>query len=587
MHSSSAGYPSVPRTSWLLLALLLAASLGAALTLSPSQPARATHLCAFAGSPAGPYDFTVYEARDYRKVYSEVMTLAGLNQLRLGDPFFDLPPLERGPRNNRTTGAAYIPPTLLKAIGWIESGWAQADFSVAYGSVGRVLLSHACAYGVMQIVTGMENDGDPPTPAQLLTGTNYVYNIARGARILVDKWNGAPELRPVVGQSNPQLLEDWYYAVWSYYGFTFSEHPLNPRFADPGQGGLGWPRPAFSCGPTNDGYGHDRSKYPYQELVFGCAAHPPQPGGTPLWQGVKVNLPDLSDPVVAAALDPENFQCGVDWDNIPSPSPTSTASPTPTPTGTYCFDNMDIPTPSYPGQPPHSDPSVATASRDAIVGSPRLSVAGPTSVSITVTGGSVPQPTVLTISNGGTGILSWMALTSHPWLRVSPWQSVSLGSDLGPRTSTLTITVDRSALPPGEHSGTVEIIAPMANGSPVTINVNVTADASSPPAAASPTPTPDLPKTEDVPLVADRCNPVVNTFASPTDVFPTLMDAVIEPRSDDTLWKYFPAENVFRGARRDAPAIANDLTTIDFLEPVSICRSEAPGIFQRPLLVSP
>lgn len=87
---------------------------------------------------------------------------------------------------------------------------------------------------------------------------------------------------------------------------------------------------------------------------------------------------------------------------------------------------------------------------------------------------------------------------------------------------------------------------------------------------------------EEVPLVADRCNPVSNTYSSPTPVFPTLMEAITPPQSNDTIWKYYPAENVFRGARRDAPTIANDLERVEFLDAISICRREEPGVFRRP-----
>ena len=77
-------------------------------------------------------------------------------------------------------------------------------------------------------------------------------------------------------------MENWYFAVWGYNGFTGpganrSNHPLDPIYGS-------WPRTPYSCGPTGDGKGHNRANYPYQELVFGCAANPPVVDGKPLWQ---------------------------------------------------------------------------------------------------------------------------------------------------------------------------------------------------------------------------------------------------------------------------------------------------------------
>ena len=57
-----------------------------------------------------------------------------------------------------------IPPVLLKAIAWIESGWAQASYDppVQYGQVGPVLSSHDCGYGIMQVTSGMQNVSGVP-----------------------------------------------------------------------------------------------------------------------------------------------------------------------------------------------------------------------------------------------------------------------------------------------------------------------------------------------------------------------------------------------------------------------------------------
>lgn len=416
--------------------------------LPQAQPSQATHLCGDTGSSFGAFSLISYDPADYQRTYARTMELAAFNRLFSNDSYFGLPLLETGPRQNRTLVTPYIPPVLLKAIGWIESGWAQADYSVPYGEIGPALVSHDCGYGIMQVTTGMQNTIGLPTPQQLMIGSHYIYNIARGARILADKWNLAPELRPVVGQSNPQIIEDWYYAVWGYNGFAFVNHPLNPRYP-------AWPRKPFSCGPSDDGFGHDRSQYPYQELVFGCSSHPPLVSGQPLWRGVDINLPDLQDPAIATALDPKNFACGT--------------SPADEPNSSYCYNSMDIPTPLKPSGQPHSDPTQPEGDPMQLLGSPRLLVQGPADLPFTIVKGTTPPSYTITIGNAGTGLLSWTALGSHSWIKITPWQSVALGST----PSRMNVTVDTTKLLPGKHEGIIKIDAPYSNGGPRYIPISV------------------------------------------------------------------------------------------------------------------
>ncbi|KKL10794.1 hypothetical protein LCGC14_2552260 [marine sediment metagenome] len=129
---------------------------------SGARPASATHLCGNTGSSQGSFDLRAYEDGNWRTTYSRTLVLAGLDKLFADVPGFDLPQLETG---GRSAGSGqltnpYIPPTLLKAIAWIESSWAQADYSVPYGAVGPALISHDCGYGIMQVTTGCRT---PPT----------------------------------------------------------------------------------------------------------------------------------------------------------------------------------------------------------------------------------------------------------------------------------------------------------------------------------------------------------------------------------------------------------------------------------------
>ena len=265
----------------------LALALIAVFLYADNPPAaQASHLCGNTGSLQGAFDLETYEAADWRTTYSQAFALAGFNRLFPDvSGGFALPSLETGDRSAGSSQLRdpYIPPTLLKAIAWIESNWSQADLSVPYGAVGPVLVSHDCGYGLMQITTGMQNVSGVPTIGQAMIGGHYAFNIARGARILADKWNAAPEYRPIAGNRDPLVIENWYYAVWSYNGFTFKNHPLNSAYS--------LPRPAYRCDGTQS-----RSNYPYQELVFGCIANPPVVGGQALWNPLVVPLPNLSDP---------------------------------------------------------------------------------------------------------------------------------------------------------------------------------------------------------------------------------------------------------------------------------------------------
>ncbi len=404
---------------------------------------QATHLCAETGSPFGPYDMETYEAADYRNTYAHTLELAGFNQLFPKYPSFALPRLETGDRSagSSQTTDPYIPPVLLKAIAWIESGWAQASYDplVQYGEVGPTLISHDCGYGIMQITSGMQNVTGVPNLEQAMIGGHFAFNIARGAHILADKWNQAPEYRPVVGNRDPHIIENWYYALWSYNGFVFKNHPLNPIY-DPA-------RPQYSCGPDGDGFGHDRSQYPYQELVLGCAAHPAVRAGVALWPAQEVHLPELTDPQFAGPFNPQN------WD--------------PCSLSLVCAP-MDIPTPNIN----HQDPTALGVTRPQVIGSPSLSVST-SNVGLVAPLGGQSQTVSVTISNAGSGVLAWRLSPTASWLRLSRVQGVSLGGDLGTVDQTVTIFADAGSLLPGTQSARVMLESLYGAGTPLSINVTL------------------------------------------------------------------------------------------------------------------
>lgn len=407
-----------------MLLRLAAVVLAFASTLVPrggrTTPAEA---CAFVTPP------TTYEASEDRRLYMAAMELAGHDALFPRDPFFSQSSIDVGVRGNRgTSDDVYVPPTLLKAISWIESVATQGERGLPFGSIGPALVSFDCGYGIAQVTSGMTvpiGENGQPSNEQALIASHFGYNIGRGAAILIDKWNSAPEARPIVGidtDSDPKIVENWYYAVWSYNGFTGpganrSNHPMDPIYS-------AWPRTPYSCGPSNDGLGHNRSLYPYQELVYGCMANPPVVQGEPLWKAIDATLPDLNNPYWAGPLDLANFR--------------------------YPYDRMDIPTP----KPQHEDdtPEPNVLARLAVLGFPSLAVDRPM-VLVNVRPNQSATPVEVRISNAGSGIVPWRVSANKSWVRVSQQAGVAVGAELEcargapcERTAVLRLSVDPSQI---------------------------------------------------------------------------------------------------------------------------------------------
>lgn len=418
-----------------LLALVLVIGLSAAL----GEKAPRAGACAFSVVPYA------YEGPKDRSLNLKAMDLAAYNMIAPGDPFFGLPRLEKGLRGNRSSVEPVIPPILLKSISWIESVTTQTSRDAPFGGIGPALISFDCGHGVMQVTSGMTvplgTDG-LATPEQLLVATHYAYNIARGAAILADKWNAAPEYRPVAGtdtDSDPRIVENWYFAVWSYNGFTGpgakrSNHPMDPVYG-------AWPRTPYSCGAANDGYGHNRGSYPYQELVWGCATRPPVVDGKQLWAPFELSLPDLNDARWRSPLQLANW-----------------VSP---------YSGMDLPTPL----PSHVDgtPKPPTSVLYSILGLPKLGVYQ-TNVSITVKDDGTATPQVVEIGNAGTGVLAWGATTTSSWLSLSPPAGVAIANDVYcsagdqcERDGKLTLTVNPGGLRGGSQRATVRVYSPQTN----------------------------------------------------------------------------------------------------------------------------
>jgi hypothetical protein len=185
----------------------------------------------------------------------------------------DLPSIdniETGPDRTRT--GAEFPCRLLPAIGATESSILQFC-----EESGLTVISFDCGFGIMQVTSGAAGYPGLEERADI--------NVAAGADILATKWNGNESFGGSFGDSDPSIVESWYFAVWAYNGFVYGNNPNNPN--KPAN------RPPFRS-PSS----LSRGSYPYQELVWGYLRFPLEKDGMLMWEPLEVsyptNIPDQS-----------------------------------------------------------------------------------------------------------------------------------------------------------------------------------------------------------------------------------------------------------------------------------------------------
>nr|WP_312576823.1 S-layer homology domain-containing protein [Sedimentibacter sp.] len=106
-----------------------------------------------------------------------------------------------------------IPSVLMKAIARIESTYEQ------FNKDGSPKITGDCI-GLMMI-----NNRNGGYDSQRLK-YDIEYNIEAGADVLLNKWSmSAYKSVSSVGDMNPDVLENWYFALWAYNGWAQSNNP--------------------------------------------------------------------------------------------------------------------------------------------------------------------------------------------------------------------------------------------------------------------------------------------------------------------------------------------------------------------------
>jgi hypothetical protein len=90
-----------------------------------------------------------------------------------------------------------------------------------------------------------------------------------------------------------------------------------------------------------------------------------------------------------------------------------------------------------------------------------------------VTPAGTTAQVAVTITNPGSGLASWRALGSTPWISTSPLTGISLGGEHGGYSTPLTVKVDESGMLPGDYIGNVTVESTASAGAPLSIPVTL------------------------------------------------------------------------------------------------------------------
>ncbi len=109
-----------------------------------------------------------------------------------------------------------VPAEILYGIGYEESGLRQ------YYDNGNPIISGDGGIGLMQITPyAVDQDFD-----EYLLKYDIRYNIEAGAQVILGKWNYVKTRNPI-GNNETNILENWYFAIWAYNGYSNINNPNN------------------------------------------------------------------------------------------------------------------------------------------------------------------------------------------------------------------------------------------------------------------------------------------------------------------------------------------------------------------------
>jgi hypothetical protein len=117
---------------------------------------------------------------------------------------------------HEVASANNIPPEVLKAIAYVETGMQQ------YDAAGNPIITYDGGIGIMQITMSDEQMIAEDIDKERLKNDTR-YNIEIGAKILKQKWNN-PNL-PKINYNDPRKIENWYFAIMAYNGLSKRNDP--------------------------------------------------------------------------------------------------------------------------------------------------------------------------------------------------------------------------------------------------------------------------------------------------------------------------------------------------------------------------
>lgn len=189
-----------------------------------------------------------------------------------------------------TAVAATFPCEVLKAMAMEESTWQQfCSPTLPPSQVGltpRTIMAVDCGTGIFQVTDGMETTDPQPVFDRYRVVSEPLYSAATGAAILRDKW----ESSRCVGDNQPNIVEDWYSALWAYNGNDASKNnPSNPNLSST--------RPVYHPGVSTPSDG-----WTYQERIWGWMEYPPS---SEHWAALQAAYPDRAEIDPSAARAPK------------------------------------------------------------------------------------------------------------------------------------------------------------------------------------------------------------------------------------------------------------------------------------------